>query len=444
MFEKRKFVCADSINNNNKFWEFSYDTDTSMLTVKFGRIGSTCQTDTKTCSRKELDKKIADKLKARGKEGTATYKPPYREIEIIADAIQKGPTGPSMSKELVLEAAKKQLVNGNSELSKLIERLVEANRHELIRASGGQMDIDLKTGIISTPVGVVTKKTIEDARKILDEMAPLINAKTFDDQKFISCLNQYLMLVPQHVHHARGWHKLFFAAHNNTVDKQSTLLDQLEASADLADARMKAANDTNIQTTLADTPNLFNAELKIVTDVDVIKKIEKMFFESINDKHTSKNMKPVKIYEVELPDMKSAWDKDGAKIHNIQMLWHGTRMFNVLSILKSGFMLPKTLSTMQIAGAMFGHGIYSSDQSTKALNYATGYWHGGAKDTNCFMFLVDVALGTQYIPKSSYESLPKPGFDSTFAKPGISGILNNEFVVYRTSQTNIRYLIEFE
>lgn len=94
---------------------------------------------------------------------------------------------------------------------------------------------------------------------------------------------------------------------------------------------------------------------------------------------------------------------------------------------------------------MFGDGVYGSDQSTKALNYARGgTWDHGPIDKSCFMFLVDFALGKMYIPKGSYETLPKIGYDSTFAKPGISGIMNNEFIVYRDSQVNIRYLVEFE
>ena len=59
------------------------------------------------------------------------------------------------------------------------------------------------------------------------------------------------------------------------------------------------------------------------------------------------------------------------------------------------------------------------------------------------MFLCDVAMGNYYTPKSSSESLPKAGYDSTWAIPGKSGIQNDEIIVYRTSQCNIRYLIEF-
>lgn len=442
--EKKTLVCSDAANNNNKFWSYEYDTDTCMLVVKYGRVGKTSQTDDpKYTSRKELDTKIREKLKPRGKEGTPTYKPPYREIAVLAEAVPMAPTGPAMSKEIVREAAKQQLGGSCSELSKLVDRLVEANRHELVKASGGQMDIDLKTGIISTPVGVVTKDTIKQARAALDQMAPLVATQLYDDKKFIEELNTYLMLVPQQVGHARGWHRSFFSSHN-TLQRQSILLDQLDASADLAEARMKSALTNKVQTTLSDTPNLFNADLKVVTDKVVIAMIEKLFFDSINDRHESKNMKPVRFYEVTLPDAKAAFETDGGKLSNIQMLWHGTRMFNVLSILKNSLFCPPKSGSFHVTGRMFGDGVYGSDQSTKALNYARGYWDGGPRDKNCFMFLVDFAMGSSYTPKGSYETLPKAGYDSTFAKAGVSGVMNNEMICYRNSQVNIRYLVEFE
>jgi poly [ADP-ribose] polymerase len=120
-------------------------------------------------------------------------------------------------------------------------------------------------------------------------------------------------------------------------------------------------------------------------------------------------------------------------------------MFNVLSILKNGLLMPNAIATQVICGALFGAGLYFSDQSSKSLNYSYGgVWDRGVRETNCFMFLAEVALGNSYTPKGSYESLPKKGYDSTFAVGGKSGVLNNEFIVYRKSQANIKYLIEFD
>src|ERR1017187_9056089 len=243
IIEHRKFVCTDALNNNNKFWEYKLHDDETVIVI-YGRVGKTCTEDPpKHMSRTELDTKVREKLKGRGKVGTPTYKPPYHEIVVLVEASALAPTGPSLNKIVIKEAAKTQLACGNVLLSALVEQLVEANRHELHKASGGQMDIDLKTGIISTPLGVITKDTVQQARDVLNLLDPLVQRQDFDSKPFIENLNSYLMLVPQVVGHSRGWHRSFFTGHNTLVS-QNTLLDQLDASADLAAARLEAAKNT--------------------------------------------------------------------------------------------------------------------------------------------------------------------------------------------------------
>lgn len=449
MIEHKKYVCTDAINNNNKFWEYLYDTDTSICKVKYGRVGKTCTEDPpKQMSRSELDRKIREKLAGRGKEGTATYKPPYREIAVVAESVGvSGYSGASMSKIVVAEAAKTQLVSKTDPtLIKLVDRLVTANKHELHKASGGQMDIDLKTGIISTPIGVVTKDGINQARDILTKLQPFVLQNDFDAKPFVQNINDYLMLVPQQVGHARGWHR-YFIPDVSAMQRQSTLLDQLEASADLAAARLVAAASAGTKTSssIADVPNLFTAKISKLEDPAIIARITKLFNEHKNASHESARLKPVAFYIVELPEAKAAYDKDGAKLDNQWLLWHGTRMFNVLSILKSGLIIPRSGGSYQITGRMFGDGVYFSDQSTKSLNYSYGFWDGKNRDNNCFMFLADVAMGKYHIPGGGYgmRSIPA-GHDSCYAKAGTGGVRNNEMIVYRTSQANLRYLVEFE
>jgi poly [ADP-ribose] polymerase len=449
VIEHKKYVCTDALNNNNKFWEYFLHDDGTVI-VKYGRVGKTCNTDDpKRMSRAELDRKIREKTNGRGVEGKPGYKPPYREIAVVAEAAAiTGPTGPSITKTVLKEAAKTQLGGGDTELSRLIERLVEANKHELYKASGGQMDIDLKTGIISTPIGVITKDTVARARDVLNHLDPLVQTHDFDSKSFIQYLNDYLMLVPQTVGHSKGWHRHFFSGHN-TLIRQSTLLDQLDASADLAAARLASAANDAVKTSISSTPNLFNAQLEVITDKATIQMIEKKFFDTINSRHETKNMKPVRFYAVKMPDQSVAFEKcietwkGSKKDLNNWLLWHGTRMFNVLSILKSGLFCPPRSGSFHVTGRMFGDGIYGSDQSTKSLNYAYGYWDGGARDKNCFMFLVDFAMGNYYVPDRPVSSIPR-GYDSTFAKANRSGVMNNEMIVYANNQANIRYLVEFE
>jgi len=54
-------------------------------------------------------------------------------------------------------------------------------------------------------------------------------------------------------------------------------------------------------------------------------------------------------------------------------------------------------------------------------------------------------MGKILIPKDTYGgSYPQPGFDSVFAKKGVTaGLYNNEMIVYKNYQCNLTYLIEF-
>src|SRR5262249_54679202 len=149
-----------------------------------------------------------------------------------------------------------------------------------------------------------------------------------------------------------------------------------------------------------------------------------------------------KVYAVEIATMRRAWEKAGKPVGNVAELWHGTKASNLLSILKGGLIIPPS-NAPHCTGRMFGNGVYFSDQSTKSLNYAYGYWGGGPADNNCFMFLVDVAMGKYFVPDGPSTRLPMPGYDSTYAQASKSGVMNNEMIVYKTSQINPRFLVEF-
>ena len=84
-----------------------------------------------------------------------------------------------------------------------------------------------------------------------------------------------------------------------------------------------------------------------------------------------------------------------------------------------------------------------SDQSTKSLNYSIGYWGNSRVQGNVFMFHCEAAMGKEYIPTYGMQKIPQ-GYDSFFAKPGQSGIMNNEMIVPSLNQFALRYLCEFE
>src|SRR5271163_1642629 len=342
IIESKMYIAVDPVANNNKFWKYvRYSTpiteggETGDLKVTWGRVGAdNPESQVRMYDEKFLAGKIREKLK--GKVDKATGKRvPYTEAQVMdhAASTTAGTPGKALASEAVKRLAVQEIAGDCKITAALIKKLAEANRHELLAASGGQMDIDLETGMVRTPLGVVTSDAVTKARVLLDEMASFVKKNKTDDAKFIDFLQQYLRLVPQKVPGKKGWHTSFI-----DMAAQTQLLDQLETSVELAEQRTKdAAAAAKDGKAVVAPPQVFNVKMTLVDDASIIAKIKKMYDSTMSSRHEAGRLKPVRVYEIEIPHMAVAFRADGSKIGNIRLLWHGTRMFNVLSILKRGF-----------------------------------------------------------------------------------------------------------
>ena len=456
VLETRMYVAVDPVNNNNKFYKVEIldravtepgrlgKMETGHIRTSWGRVGAPKVESQLLSDQATLDKKIREK--------TNRKECPYSEVKTVGVASEHttklAVSGTKPTTEAVKKAAVAEIAGGCPITAALVKKLAETNKHELVAATGGiqkgGMDIDLETGLVRTALGVVTLDAIKEARDVLDRMLPFVSKYDTDNLRYTDLLGSYLRLVPQDVGtRRRGWHTDFI-----NVPAQNSLLDQLETSVELAEQRIADASKAPGQPVVKAQP-IFECKLRLLdvtADRLVWERIKKDFFATVNYGHTSSGLKPVRMYEVTIPHMVQAFDAEGKKVGNVRELWHGTRVFNILSILKRGFVLPGKLSSAQICGAMYGPGVYFSSQSTKSLNYSRGgVWSSGV-DNNCFMFRVDVAMGRPYIPSGPCSGIPpqyRTQYDSTHAVPGRSGIMNDEQIVYRTSQANPRYLVEF-
>lgn len=417
--ETRKLVCADAKNNNNKFWQGILHDDGRVL-CSWGRVGASGEQEWFDGGKSYLDKKVREKVK-KG----------YREVEAV-DSVQVSHISNTSTKQ-IKDIAKNQIVHKDSEVAKLIERLVEENRHQISDISGGQVIIN-KSGSVTTILGdILTQNAINEARKHLNSLSSFVNKTDFDNDKYIESLNEYLKIIPQKVGHSRGWHKVIFKDKND-IHKQSDFLDQLEASIDLVTLNSK--NDG------VASPKVFDTEIHYLNDKKEYSRITDLFYKTLQKNHSCSGLKPINVFKVEVKHVKDGFNSYGSKMNNIYELWHGSNIANILSILQKGYVMPGSLKTAGITGALFGGGIYFANSSTKSLNYSYGYWSGG-RYRNCFMFLNDVAMGNYYIPSGGRNSPPPSGYDSYWAKAGKSGVIHDECIVFNTKQINIKYLIEF-
>jgi len=412
-------ICTDASNNNNKFYELSINGDT--VTARYGRVGTPGQTKLYSGGIATLNRLLHEKTKPK-RDGSQ-----YRQVAVAA------PTAPVSN---LASIAQQQLVKDTSNipLLELIKDLSAVNRHQISSLSGGKITLD-DAGLLRTPLGIVSRDAIVQAKQILSAMTPFVLSHQTDTPAFITLLNDYLMLVPQKVDNGRGWHKSFLS-NGHAVAKQADFLDQLLSAADTLLSRASS--------TSAPVDTVFESKLDILSDPVALASINSFFTATSRSVHVSSSLRLKRVFTIENKQWADAFEPTAKKIGNVKRLWHGTRMFNVLSILRSGLIIPSSSpgSSFHITGRMFGDGIYFSDQSTKSLNYSYGYWDNNAKDSRCFMFLADVAMGSEFTPQKTISRIPA-GYHSCFAKANHSGVSNNEMIVYSLSQARLTHLCEF-
>lgn len=431
-------IKASVDENANKSWKAWIEDDFSYHVIN-GRVGGSGQvqpvkrfSDERSAVR-ELESKMRSKLK----DGYQVF------TGVQAGAPKKQTLG-----RMALEMAASQQIRTNSQavVSQLITRLVQANVHSILKST--TLTYDESTGVFQTPLGIVTIDSINEARALLLRIGKHISGQDFTSPEIKELVASYLMLIPQKV--GRKLDVQALLPNDEAIEKQAGILDDLESSIEqVAQLKVQKGQEDEVE---PEIEKIFSCEIDVEDDATVLAEIERFYRSTEQKIHDSYGFRISRVFRVKIDEMHDAYENDGAKVGNVSLLWHGSRPGNLLSILKSGLMIPKSTAG-HVCGRNFGDGVYFSDQSTKSLNYATGWWAGESrKNDTCFMFLADVAMGKPYIAKHSGEDFPVEGYDSCFAKGGVTRfnwdngqmLLNNEMIVYQTSKSRIRYMVEFQ
>lgn len=404
MAEKQMLVYASSDANSNKFYEVTL-MDNGEVVTRYGRVGETGKAGSGGSGRRDFDSIVRSKM-------NKGYKP----VEILGNV----PTNPNGA--IFEDIAVRQIAKGNPLLEVLVRRLSKENVHNILQ--GTALTYNQSSGQFSTPLGLVSRSTINRARQVLHQIRGFLESNLWG---FQSQLEEYMILIPMDVGRGRFTTQTVFP-NIKAVERQEQILDALEASIDTVEA--------TAQNTVADVPSVFKVDMSIA-DAAETQRVIALYTDTSKGYHASSRLSVKNVWHLTIGGMAELFRNDGAKMKNRMELWHGTRTANLLSILSKGLIVPKSAAH----GRMFGDGLYFSDQSTKSLNYAYGYW-SGTNQPNCFMFLAQVGMGNYFVPRGPSQYIPH-GYDSFFAKAGESGVKNNEMIVPRVSQANITHLVEF-
>ena len=419
-------VSVNANANNNKFYEVTLGDDDRVVT-RWGRVGTSGTITPKGVGRTAYERVIREKTR-KG----------YQEVDVVS-----APTKAAGDNNL-REVSRKNLAGDAADpiLLDLIDRLVALNAHEIVKQSGGR--IQVKDGQVTTPLGLLSKSALNRALRLLDAIQDETNRAAK-----VRLLEDYLTLVPQKVASKRGWEDGLLTP--GALSDQRTFVSQLSDSLDFA---LSHPNDTATKDEPVENP--FKMRLSVLDPTDrEFARIRAMFEKSRNAQHRASYGYRLKRVYVLHDDAQKKLFEAAATIGNISQLWHGTRAINVLSILSKGLYCPPASSRF-VTGRMFGNGVYFSNQSTKSLNYSVGVWGGGVsgRDKSCYMMLADVAMGHEFRPTSSHQDwnaihsgrVTDNGkrYHSVNVKPGTANVLNHEAIVWNTDQIMLRHLCEFE
>lgn len=369
----------DPDENSNKVW-IGIAYDNGFFESRFGRVrdGANLTSKSKKFTTRheaeyELDKKRREKLR-KG----------YKDTVVLDNHVEA-----EMSKgrrQELSRIAAEQIGGGAIDpvTAGLIEYLAEVNIHHITQATS--IKYNPASATFSTPLGVLTHDAISRARDLLNDILDK-NGIGPEDPERTARVRDYFQLVPKDF--------------GMRVPPAAELLaneDQIQAEVSILDAPQ-----ATLESVVPDVKGqkLFQCRLiKVPHYTDdgkrMFREVRTLYESTRNAAHHpgAAKLKMTRLYEVEIETMKAAFDLTAKELGNVRSdLWHGTRASNLLSILKHGLVIPPANAT-HCTGRMFGNGIYTSVQSTKALNYATDFWNrSGTRDQRTFMFLCDVALG---------------------------------------------------
>lgn len=429
MAEAKMLIMFDTKANSNKFYEMIMD-DNGQIAVRFGRVGGGEQRTSYAGGKKKFDSLLASKIKKGYREA---------QLEVVSSS------GGMVQKINILDVALKQIHCLDDISRVLIEDIAKENIHNI--TSNSNIKFDEKDGLFKTPLGVVKKVAVEQAMVILDTIdAMLLNSATVVDEETLMRMNEdYFMLIPNKVSNARDKRDLLFTQANTNAQREvcKALIETLDLIQDLKDRKDES------EEVQREVEKVFDVTISKVEDTKVIAEIMSYYNKSKNSMHGQQimNSKVSRVFKVALGSQQAPFEVMEKEIGNVQLLWHGTRIANMLSILGKGLLMPSTTPGAR-AGSMFGDGLYFANQSSKSLQYSDGqYWaSGSAKKNKTYMFLASVAMGNYEVPRGSTgpSGRPSKGYDSFWAKSGQSGVRNDEIIVFKGSQVRLDYIVEID
>lgn len=352
-------------------------------------------------------------------------------------------------------------------LQSFIRRI--SNR-DMMNAHLSSMNLDPKR----LPLGKITKRQLEVANRILEELSEYMRRDVVDNVKEagiddpITYINANIAELS-----SKYWTVIPYASKRNTpppvirslqdVQSQAANLDTLYNMGILG--RMKMSTDLSTQ--LNDVYKGMDIELASLDKRDVTYQLLQTYIQNTHGSSHGYGVEIIAAHTVK-KQRSAAEDKVFKKTPNHVLLFHGSRLPNFVGILTEGLRIPS--SNNVVNGSVLGMGIYFANCITKSFNYC-----GVSSNGEVGVVLVcEVALGeSDIVVGPTFDTHPVAPYTSRTAcgrnTPAINGyrsvqiddvqvtipcggitvspyyhssFVYDEFVVYNVAHYRIRYVLE--
>lgn len=364
---KNKFYIMQLIKKGGSYVHF----------MRWGRIGDSGRKSEKTFSSLDIsisafEKQFRSKTGNRWRDRTSFIKKDKKYFLSNIGYEEK-------LEEIELDEEKKDSCEIKSELDNRIQEVIKLiSDLKMMNNALVELDIDTK----KMPLGKLRQSQIEKAEKLLDQIEELINKKKGTSEELSS---KYYTLIPI----ACGRRKPPVISTLNKLREYRNVLGDLK---NMVIATKIIKNKSINMHPIDGVYKKMNAFMRPVNKRTKEWKILYNYFKNTHAPTHRFKLDLVDILKLERNDVDKEFSDLADKIGNRQLLIHGSRLSNWLSIIKLGLLLDPSKLGVHIAGKMFGYGIYFANSFSKSAQYCGSEYSG---KTRIVLALAEVALGNE-------------------------------------------------
>lgn len=403
-YTPKHLVMVTAGANNNKYYDMKPNGDSWI--AEYGRVGSSPQIRSYPLS--EWDKKYKEKIRKGYKDQT----------DLVQDLITVQKVSRTMNPEY------KPIENTN--IANIVDRLQRMAKKVISEN-------------YTVSSNKVTHAMIDEAQDIINGLLSITNVQDFNDS-----LVKLFTTIPRKMGSVGSYLAKDDKDFIKIIDREQNLLDVMKGQVVEKQTLDETAFDESAQIydkTILESLGLVFEECD-KNDIATIKVALGSCVDKFRNAWKVTNIKTQERFDNFVADN---------NIHDVRLLFHGSRNENWWSIIQSGLVLRPTNAV--ITGKMFGYGIYYAPKAKKSLGYTSingSYWARGSSNSG-FMALMSVAYGKPFDVYShdskyyefNYDRLQKycPGANCLHAHAG-NMLYNDEIIVYKEEQSTIKYLVE--